>query len=99
MVDTEKQVREALYNVLEVLLPFVKDSGSTVATTFVRRLVAYSGLLKICFAVAAQSIFARFKVKKRVFVSSISSDGKFRKFISYLEKTRFLSSISGVILT
>ena len=43
MVDTEKQVREALYNVLEVLLPFVKDSGSTVATTFVRRLVAYSG--------------------------------------------------------
>jgi len=43
MVDTEKQVREALYTLLEVLLPFVKESASSVATTFVRRLVAYSG--------------------------------------------------------
>jgi len=43
MVDTEKQVREALYTLLEVLLPFVKESASNVATTFVRRLVAYCG--------------------------------------------------------
>jgi len=43
MMDTEKQVRQALYTLLEVLLPFVKESTSNVATTFVRRLVAYSG--------------------------------------------------------
>ena len=41
MVDTDKDVRQALYTLLEVVLPCI--SAASVATPFVQRLVAYAG--------------------------------------------------------